>query len=97
MALVLVFRKCRASGAFYQKILVPVSKASYGMYLAHLLVLVAFSGLFRGWLGTGDAGVLGIWTTPVEILLTALCSFVCTAIAAVLIRRIPVAGKWIMG
>ena len=97
VALVLVFRKCRASGAFYQKILVPVSKASYGMYLAHLLVLVAFSGLFRGWLGTGDAGVLGIWTTPVEILLTALCSFVCTAIAAVLIRRIPKVGKWIVG
>ena len=97
VALVLVFRKCRASGAFYQKALLPVSKASYGMYLAHLLVLVAFSGLFRGWLGVGAEGVLGLWTTPVEILLTALCTFACTAVAAVLVRRIPVAGKWVMG
>ena len=97
VALVLVFRKCRASGAFYQKVLLPVSKASYGMYLAHLLVLVAFSGLFRGWLGVGAEGVLGLWTTPVEILLTALCTFACTAVAAVLVRRIPVAGKWVMG
>ena len=97
VALVLVFRKCRASGAFYQKVLLPVSKASYGMYLAHLLVLVAFSGLFRGWLGVGAEVVLGLWTTPVEILLTALCTFALTAVAAVLVRRIPVAGKWVMG
>ena len=97
IALVLVFRKCRASGAFYHKVLLPVSKASYGMYLAHLLVLVAFSGLFRGWLGVGAEGTLGLWTTPVEILLTALCSFVCTALGAVLVRRIPKVGPWIMG
>ncbi len=97
MALVLVFRKMTADGAFYRKVLLPISKASYGMYLGHLLVLVAFSGLFRKALGIGEAGVLGIWTTPVEILLTAISSFVCTAIAAVLIRRIPKVGRWIVG
>ena len=67
------------------------------MYLAHLLVLVAFSGLFRNALGIGDAGSLGVWTTPVEILLTALCTFVTTALAAVCIRRIPYVGKMIVG
>ena len=97
VALILVFRRCRASGAFYRKVLLPVSQASYGMYLAHLLVLVAFSGLFRGWLGVGDDGILGFWTTPVEILLTALSTFVATAVAAVLVRRIPRVGRWIVG
>ena len=97
IALILLFRKCTGGGGFYRRVLLPVSKASYGMYLAHLLVLVAFSGLFRNALGVGDAGVLGVWTTPVEILLTALCSFVCTALAAVLVRRIPKVGKWIVG
>lgn len=97
VALVLVFRKITASGAFYRRILLPVSQASYGMYLAHLLVLVAFSGLFRGWLGVGTEGALGVWTTPVEILLTALSTFVAVAFAAVWVRRIPKVGRWIAG
>ena len=97
VALVLVFRKITASGAFYRRILLPVSQASYGMYLAHLLVLVAFSGLYRGWLGVGADGVLGVWTTPVEILLTALSTFVAVAFAAVWVRRIPKVGRWIAG
>ncbi len=97
LGLILLFRKCTAAGGFYRRVLLPVSQASYGMYLAHLLVLVAFSGLFRNALGIGDAGSLGVWTTPVEILLTALCSFVTTALAAVCIRRIPRVGKWIVG
>ena len=97
VALVLLFRKITASGMFYRRFLLPVSQASYGMYLAHLLVLVAFSGLFRGWLGVGAEGTLGVWTTPVEILLTALSTFVATAVAAVLVRRIPKVGRWIAG
>ena len=97
IALILIFRKITADGGFYRRILLPVSKASYGMYLAHLLVLVAFSGLFRHALGVGEAGSLGIWTTPVEILLTALCTFVTTAVAAVWVRKIPLVGKWIAG
>ena len=40
LAWLLLFRKVKASGAFYHKALLPVSKASYGMYLGHLLVLV---------------------------------------------------------
>ena len=67
------------------------------MYLGHMVVLAAFSGWFRGWLGTADGGVLGIWTTPVEILLTAVCSYVVVAVAAVLLQRIPKVGKFIMG
>ena len=97
VAWVLLFRKCTADTGFFRKVVLPVSKASYGMYLGHMVVLAAFSGWFRGWLGTADGGVLGIWTTPVEILLTAVCSYVVVAVAAVLLQRIPKVGKYIMG
>ena len=94
---ILLFRKIKDGGRFYEHVLLPVSKASYGMYLCHMLVLSRWSGFFRDRLGLGDAGVLGVWTTPVQILLTALCSFVCVAVVAVLLKKIPKVGKYIMG
>lgn len=97
VAWILLFKKIKADGCFYQKVLLPVSKASYGIYLAHLLVLVPIAGAVRGWLGSGEAGVLGVWTTPVEILLAAVLGFVCTAILAVVVQKIPKIGKYIVG
>lgn len=95
---ILLFRKIpNRNGGFFRKVLLPVSLASYGMYLCHMLVLSRWSGFFRDRLGLGDAGVLGVWTTPVQILLTALCSFVCVAVVAVLLKKIPKVGKYIMG
>ena len=91
---ILLLRKIKSDGAFYRRIVLPVSQASYGMYLAHMLVLAAYSALFRGWLGTGGSA---LWVTPVEILLTAVCSYATVALAAVLIRRIPKVGKILMG
>ena len=52
---------------------------------------------FRESLGTGADGALGLWTTPLQILLTALCTFVITALACTLFQRIPRVGKWVMG
>lgn len=92
---ILLFRRCNFAGAFYHKVLLPVSKASYGMYLSHLLVLVPLSGLFRELLGSGAEGLLGFWTTPVEIVASAVCAFVCVAVACTLLRRIPKAGAWL--
>jgi surface polysaccharide O-acyltransferase-like enzyme len=77
--------------------ILPLSKAGYGMYLIHMLVLARFSGWFRSWLGLGSEGVLGAWTTPVQILSTALCSFVVVGLVAVLLQRIPRVGKYLMG
>ena len=74
-----------------------VSKASYGMYLCHMVVLAYASSFFRDWLGIADEGSLGLWTTPVEILLTALTTFCLTAIVCTLVQRIPRLGKWIVG
>ena len=93
----LLIRKIGADGRFYKHIVLPVSQASYGMYLGHMVFLAAFSALFLGWLGTGTNGRLGVWTAPAEILLTAVCSYVCTAVCAVLIRKIPKIGKYIIG
>lgn len=94
---ILLFRKITGSGTFYEKVLLPVSKASYGVYLSHLLILVPIVGAVRGWLGSGDAGVLGFWTTPVEILLSAILVFFITSLLSVLLQRIPKIGKYIAG
>ena len=96
-AWVLVFKKIKGGGRFYGKVLLPVSKASYGMYLCHLFILAAVSAWLRGALGTGADGVMGIWTTPVEILASAALSFTATAMACALLQKIPKAGKWIIG
>ena len=97
LAWILLFRKITADGAFYKKVLLPVSKASYGMYLCHLLILVPSCGWVRGWLGSGAEGILGFWTTPVEIVVSAVCAFVVTAIVSVILQKIPKIGKYIIG
>ena len=94
---ILVFRKINAGGWFYRNVLLPISKASYGMYLCHMIALAFFSGWLRESLGIGLDGQLGIWTTPVQILLTALLTFVVVAIFCVAVQRIPKLGKWVVG
>ena len=97
VAWILLFKKIKADGCFYQKVLLPVSKASYGIYLSHLLVLVPVCGAIREWLGSAETGVLDFWTTPVEILLSAVIAFALTSVASVLIQRVPKIGKCIAG
>ena len=99
VAWILLLRKIGDSdSAFTRRVVVPVSQAGYGMYLSHLLLLVVVSGWLRSSLGLGAEGVLGpVWTTPTQILLTAVISFVSVALLCCLIRRIPKVGKWIMG
>lgn len=96
IAWILIFKKIKAEGRFYKNVLLPVSKASYGIYLMHLLILVPICGAFRNWLGSGSEGVLGFWTTPAEILLSAIAAFIGTSLVSVLIRRIPKIGKYIV-
>lgn len=94
---ILLFRKFNCMGSFYTRILLPISEASYGMYLCHLLLLVPVSSWIRTSLGTGADGILGIWTTPLEMLLPAIISFVALSVLCALVRRIPQIGKWIVG
>ena len=97
VAWLLLFKKIKCDGGFYQKVLLPVSKASYGIYLLHLLILVPISGAVRELLGSGLEGKLGIWTTPVEIILSAVAGFLCSTIVAVSLQKIPKFGKYIAG
>lgn len=94
---ILLLRKSNSDNGFYRKAVQPVSKASYGMYLSHMLVLGVVSAWLRGSLRLGSEGVLGIWTTPVQILATALISYVIVALSCVLIQKIPKLGKIIVG
>lgn len=94
---ILILRRFNGDGRFYRKIVLPVSKASYGMYLSHLLVLSIVSAWLREALRLGSEGLLGIWTTPVQILATAVISYVVVALACVLIKKIPKLGSIIVG
>jgi surface polysaccharide O-acyltransferase-like enzyme len=91
---VLLFRKFQG---WNPRMLTAVSKASYGMYLCHMVVLATASALLRDWLRTGNDGILGFWTTPVEILSTALSTFLLTALVCSLLQRLPRVGKWVVG
>lgn len=97
IAFVLLFRKISASGTFYKRIVLPVSKASYGMYLSHMVVLSVSSAMWRDALGVGTEGALGFHTTPVEILGTAVTSYAIVAVASILLQRLPVVGKYLIG
>lgn len=94
---ILILRKFNGSGRFYQKVILPVSNASYGMYLSHMLVLSVVSARLREMLKLGNDGLLGVWTTPVQILATAIISYLIVGLACVLIRKIPKIGKIIIG
>ena len=93
LAWILLFKKIKAEGGFYNKVLLPVSNASYDMYLMHLLILVPVCGFFREWLGSAADGVLGFWTTPVQIVGSAVVAFVATALVSVVLRRVLAALK----
>ena len=97
VAWLLLFRKIEGGGRFFDNVILPISKASYGMYLCHLLLLVYVSAWLRSSLGIGPDGVLGIFTTPVQMLSTAVLSFVGVALFSILVQRIPKISKWIIG
>ena len=95
IAWILIFKKIQSGGKFYERVLLPISKASYDIYLIHLLVLVPICGVVRNLLGSGLEGVLGFWTTPAEIIISAASAFVCTAIISIILQKIPVIGKYL--
>ena len=97
IAWLLLLRKVKSDGAFYRHVLLPTSRASYGMYLCHMLLLSLVSGWIRSSLGTGTDGQFGLLTTPLEMLSTACLSFVAVAAVCILLQRIPRLGKWVIG
>ena len=67
------------------------------MYLCHMLILSSVAAWICGLLKRGTEGILGFWTTPVEVLSIALITFITTAILCTLVQRIPKIGKYIVG
>lgn len=93
----LIFRQILARGNWYKKFIYPLAKGSYGVYLCHMIILVYVSQYIRDSIGIGESGILGFWSTPVEIILTAVVTFALASICSYLIGRIPRIGKYIMG
>lgn len=86
VALFLLARKFTADGAFYRRVVLPVSEASFGAYLIHILILVPVSSAFKG-----------AMPTPVCVVAVAAVTFAASVAASCVLRRIPVAGKWLAG
>ena len=84
LSVFMVARKFNSCGALYGRIVRPVSEASYGMYLLHMFILAPAS-----------AALIPRLSTPVAIAATAAATFALSALAAILIRKIPFVGKWV--
>ncbi len=82
----LVLRKITYSGAFFHRIIVPLSKASYGTYIIHLVILGYFHGLYNVMMPTGCC-----------IFATAISTFVTASLLSIILGKIPVIGKYIVG
>lgn len=85
IALFLIFKKCNFAGWLY-KVVKPVSKVSYGIYLMHIFVLMAIFPLLRA---TGLA-------TPWVMLGSTAATFVVCAVLSYIISKIP-GGKYFIG
>ena len=86
VAYFLLLRKFTFDGWFYAKVIRPLSAASYGTYLMHIMVLVVLAEHLKGTL-----------PTPVAIAGIAAGSFAISSVVSLIIRRIPVVGKLIVG
>ncbi len=82
----LMIRRLGSEGVFYRKLVRPLSEASYGTYLMHMLILTPVLGAYRAHL-----------PTPATIVLTAATTFVCASTLSIGIRKLPKIGKFICG
>lgn len=75
----------KSNGWFYNKVILPISGASYGMYLMHMLILPHMFGLFNP-----------ILPEYLTIPLTALCTYAGAFVIAYLVQKLPF-GKYLVG
>ena len=86
VALFVLARKFTADGMFYRRVVLPVSEASFGAYLIHILILVPVSTALKGSM-----------PMPLCVFCVAAISFLASIVASCAARRIPFVGKWLMG
>ena len=82
----LVIRRLVSEGAFYRWAIRPLSEASYGTYLVHIFFLGAIMPHLQDHVAT-----------PVAIIGGAALTFAGASLFSLLVRRLPVIGKWICG
>ena len=92
VAYFLIARKFTSDGAIYQRLIVPLSRLSYGTYLVHIAVLGVIFGLVSEWFSGLDPWV----STPIIIPCSALLIFVVSALITKLISYIP-GHRYIIG
>ena len=85
-AYVLVLRTFNWNGAFYRYVVQPCAKASYGVYLVHMLILPRVVDSWR----------VGM-TTPVCIVASAVTTFAISTLAVLALARIPHIGEDLSG
>ncbi len=73
----MIIRKLVADGAFYKRVILPLSGASYGVYLIHILVLVQVIDWFKPSL-----------TTPLAIFAAATVTFLISSVLTALARKL---------
>lgn len=83
----MLIRRITCGGIIYDKIIRPISSASYGMYLVHIFILCFMVVVLRQ----------HISSTPVVILLTAVSTYVCSFVFVKLLSIIPFIGRHISG
>lgn len=81
-----LLRLCRGDGAFYQRLVKPLSEASYGAYLVHILVLIPIVNTLKPHL-----------PTPLTIVASAAICLVASMAISRGIQKIPRVGKYICG
>jgi surface polysaccharide O-acyltransferase-like enzyme len=80
----LIIRKFTSEGALYRYIVKPLASASYGIYLAHMLVLIPVVAWIRP-----------NFSTPITMVLSAIITFVLTSLLSLVLSRIPVIGRFL--
>ena len=85
-AYILVLRKFNWNGVFYRRVVRPCAKASYGVYLVHMLILPRVVDSWR----------VGM-TTPLCIVASAVATFAISTLAVLVLARIPYIGEDISG
>ena len=86
IAYFLILRKFTFDGWVYEKVIRPLSAASYGTYLMHIMVLVVLAEYLKG-----------AAPTPIAIAGIAAGSFAISSIVSIFIRKIPKVGQLIVG
>lgn len=82
----LLLRKFDFAGTCYRRLVRPLSEASYGTYLMHIMILTLLADPLKAHLPTGAV-----------IFVLAIATFSLSSMASIAIRRLPLFGKWICG